>query len=317
MRRGIWFGAAVLVALAAALPLWLVLDDGGVRRLGAIDSTSTGVAGQLTLAGVNGGAPVPIDSFALRVSRPVGAAQPAVDSIEVTLPLATSMTQLVSRAVNGTKAATGKVELVRSVNGALTAYLTFDLTGVNIEGFDDSFSTSSSGGVTEGAERIVLRYDAMTMTCPPSSCAEPTHQQGSASELGVPDLGAMAVRLRSGQSSVPKNFKEAGAAVVSVNMQANYLLPGLFSRARDGKALEKTVQVDLVRHSSDNPRKTATYKLGAASVTSLAIGNTSDDVLDVQVQFSSRHFGLTTYTYTNAGALDKSPSFCFTSCAGL
>jgi hypothetical protein len=26
---------------------------------------------------------------------------------------------------------------------------------------------------------------------------------------------------------------------------------------------------------------------------------------------------VTTYTYTNTGVLDKSASFCFTSCAGL
>jgi hypothetical protein len=50
----------------AAIPLWLVLDEGGVRRLGAIDAESSGQAGQLTLAGVNGGAPIPIDSSASR-----------------------------------------------------------------------------------------------------------------------------------------------------------------------------------------------------------------------------------------------------------
>jgi type VI protein secretion system component Hcp len=319
MRRGIWLGAAVLIAIAAALPLWLVMDDGGVRRLGAIDATSTGQAGQLTLAGVNGGAPFPIDSFAFRITRPVGAAQPDQDSIEVALPLGTNMSQLVGRVANGTKAATGKVELVRiGGNGTPTAYLTFDLTGVSVDGFDDSFSTASSGAVSHGAEEIVLRYDGMTMTCNPSSCAEPTHQQGTATELGVPDLGPLAVRLKSGRLAVPKNLKDAGAAVVTVEMGGNYILPGLFSRAREGKAFEKTVLVEPVRlFQGETVRKAATYKLGAAAITSLAISNTSEDFLDVQVQLSSRHFGVTTYTYTNTGAPDKSSTFCFTSCAGL
>jgi hypothetical protein len=305
------------VAVAAAIPLWLVLDDGGVRRLGAIDAATTGQAGQLTLAGVNGGAPIPIDSFAFRLSRPVGATQPERDSIEVTLPLGTSMTQLVGRAASGAKSATGKVELVRSINGTLTAYLTFVLVNVSLDGFDDSYQLTSSGAVHSGAENIVLRYEAMTMTCPPSTCAEPTHQQGTSTELAVLDLGTRGAWLESGNLSVPKNLKEGGAAVLGATMQPNYLLPGLLAQARDGKRFENTVQVDLVRQSDNTARKTATYKLGAAAVTSLAIGLTSQDVPVVQVEFSSGHFGVTTYAYTATGAPDKSATVCFPSCTGL
>jgi septal ring factor EnvC (AmiA/AmiB activator) len=38
MRRGIWIGAAILVAVAAAVPLWLALDDegGSARRPAAL-----------------------------------------------------------------------------------------------------------------------------------------------------------------------------------------------------------------------------------------------------------------------------------------
>jgi type VI protein secretion system component Hcp len=209
MRRGIWIGAALSIAVVAAIPLWLVLDEGGVRRLGAIDAESSGQAGQLTLAGVNGGAPIPIDSFAFQVRRPVGATQ-AEESIEVTLPLGTSMTQLVSRAALGSKAATGKVELVRTNNNTLTAYLTLNLTNVSVEGYDDSYSTNSSGGVS----------------------------------------------------------------------------------------------------------KAATYKLGAAAVTSLAISDSGQETT-VVAELSSPHFGVTTYSYTAAGVLDKSPTVCLPSCTGL
>lgn len=86
-------------------------------------------------------------------------------SIEVTLPFGMNMTQLVSRAVQG-NAATDKVELVKSINGTLTAYLTFNLTNVGGEGFDDSYSTTSPSGLfQDGAEKIALRYEAMTMSC--------------------------------------------------------------------------------------------------------------------------------------------------------
>lgn len=317
MRRPLWIGAAALVAAAAAIPLWLVIDDGGVRRLGAIDSTASGQAGQLTLAGVNAGAPIPIDSFAFVVRRPVGAAQPELDAIEVSLPLATNMTQLVTRAVQGSKAATGKVELVRSINGTLTAYLTFNLTNVSVDGFDDSYSTlSPSAQLDDGAEAITLRYDAMTMSCIPSVCAEPTHPQGTGTELAVPGDGALAVRLDSGNFSVPKNFDKGGSIAATAVMGPSYLLPALFARAREGTVSEKTVRVELVRSHESSVRKVATYKLGAAVVTSLAI-NYSGEALVVRVGFSSDHFGVTTYTYTSAGVQDKASTSCYPNCNGL
>jgi hypothetical protein len=128
MRRGIWVGAAILVAVAAAIPLWLVVHDGGVRRLGALDpATVHGEAGRLTLGT---SPPIAIDSFVFRMRRPAGASQPELDSIEVTFPSDSSMPQLVGRAVQGSKAESAKVELVRSIDGALTTYLKFDLTNV-------------------------------------------------------------------------------------------------------------------------------------------------------------------------------------------
>lgn len=316
MKRALLIGAAIAVAVAAAIPLWLVLDDGGVRRLGAIDPAATGQAGQLTLAGVNGGAPFPIDAFVFRVSRPAGSAQPQVDSIEVTLPLGMHMTQLVNRAVQGSISATGKVELIRSINGTLTASLTFNLTNVRVDGFDDGYDTSQTGHVVGGAEKIALRYEALTMSCIPTVCAEPTHQQGSASEFASPNDGTLAVKLESGSFSVPKDFKkDVGSIAATATMHPNYLLPALFSRARGGTAFEKTLEVNLVRSILDTARKVATYKLGAAAVTSLQISYSGDAPL-VQVELSSKHFSVTTYSYTNAGVQDKAPTSCFPTCPG-
>jgi hypothetical protein len=36
MRRGIWAGAAIAIAVVVAIPLWLVLDDGGERNQAAL-----------------------------------------------------------------------------------------------------------------------------------------------------------------------------------------------------------------------------------------------------------------------------------------
>jgi hypothetical protein len=319
MRRTVWIGAIALVAIVAAIPLWLVVaDDDGVRRLGAIDAATTGQVGQLTLAGVNAGAPIPIDSAALRVTRPVGAAKPE-ESIALTLPLGTSMPQLVSVTAGAAKAATGKVELVRFSEGTAATELTFDLTGVSIERFDDSYQAGSSGDLQAGGvESIVLRYDGMTMTCTPALCEQPNHGDGPYTEISVPDLGTQAAWVLSGKLSVPRNLKEeTAAAVATTTMLPSYLLPGLLTRAREGNPFGKVVKVDLAKFVDNNRRKTATYKFGTASITSLVIARHRTDLPSVQFELSSRHFSVTTYSYSAAGVAEKPSTFCFPSCTGL
>ena len=227
------------------------------------------------------------------------------------------MTHLVNRVTGGAKSATGKVELVRAAAGTFTALMTFDLTDVSVETFDDSYSTVSGGSVQDGAEKIVLRYGTMTMTCPPTTCAQPTHDPGSASELAAQDFGVAPVKVLSGDLSVPKNLKETGVVTLSAAMAPSYLLPGLITHARDGKAFEKLVQVDLVRLTDDTARKAATYKLGAASIASLAIERRSGDPPLVEVAFASRQFSVMTYSYTATGVAEKPLTACFPSCTGL
>lgn len=40
VKRTVWIGLVMLVAVAAAVPLWLVLADGGERRTGAISDAT-------------------------------------------------------------------------------------------------------------------------------------------------------------------------------------------------------------------------------------------------------------------------------------
>jgi hypothetical protein len=41
MKRGIWIGTAILVAAAAAVPLWLSLDGGGRNQAALAETTET------------------------------------------------------------------------------------------------------------------------------------------------------------------------------------------------------------------------------------------------------------------------------------
>jgi hypothetical protein len=61
MRRGLWIGAAIFVAAAAAIPLWLVVDDGGDRRAGALSSERTSAgAWSIEVDGVKAGPAVSV-----------------------------------------------------------------------------------------------------------------------------------------------------------------------------------------------------------------------------------------------------------------
>ncbi len=40
MRRGTWMGAAIAIAAVVAIPLWLVLDDGGERNQAALTASA-------------------------------------------------------------------------------------------------------------------------------------------------------------------------------------------------------------------------------------------------------------------------------------
>jgi type VI protein secretion system component Hcp len=308
MRRGVILGAAILVAAVAAIPLWLVLDDGGVRRLGSLDPTTVhGSAGRLTFGT---GAPIPIDSFSLNVARPVGAAQPETDSISVTFSLFDRTPALVGRAVGSTKPDPAKIELVRSGGGTSTVYLTVDLTNVSIESLEDFISTEN--GRANGTAEITLRYDSMTVTCTTAVCGQPIHAAGHASDILIPDLGDRAVVLESGAFAVPKAFQAAKQFSSTVTMGPTYLLVPLIARAKDGRTFEKTIQADLYRNAvgEEAPRKFATYKLAGTVVTSLGV-SVSNELPVVSFQLASRRVGVYGYTYTNAGVLEKTNTFCW------
>jgi type VI protein secretion system component Hcp len=63
MKRTLLTGAAIAIALAAAIPLWLALDDDERRAAALQEPMGTGDVGRLILTGKNGGNPFPVRSY--------------------------------------------------------------------------------------------------------------------------------------------------------------------------------------------------------------------------------------------------------------
>jgi type VI protein secretion system component Hcp len=89
MKRILWIGVAVLVAAVVAVPLWLVLDDDGARRAGAlVTPTAAGDVGRLTLIGPQSGTVVvQVRSFDVEVKSPRDAATGQASGKVLYMPL--------------------------------------------------------------------------------------------------------------------------------------------------------------------------------------------------------------------------------------
>ncbi len=318
MKRGFLAGgAAILVAAALAVPLWLAFDDGGARRAAALNPSSpvavvgTGDVGQLTLAGVNGGNPVPVMSFSHSARRPAGAAQ-TDEVLRVTRHVDTNSPQLLGIGLRGAKAATAKLELLSTV--ALppprTVIATYNLTNVSIEKLDESEASLQAG---EAVEALVLRYDTLTVSCAPSACREPVHEPGTEDQISISELGAEPVQIRAMSFGIEKGLGGAkvGFAPATVQMDLSNVAPALILRGRTGTSLGRVI-VDLVKEGGAHPVIYATYDFTAAAATSvdLALSNPRDPpVLTVGLSFSRAK--LSTTEILASGGTGERTNYCW------
>ncbi len=307
MRRTIWIGTAILLAAAAAVPLWLALDDGGEqRRTAALSSTpeASGSAGSLVLAGINKGNPIAINSFSLQVERAAGLTKPSVDRIELVRLMDNASAALMSMVTKGNKAATGTIELKRNGDGYATLALT------NVAAVD--YSHGDQAEIEHGLERLVLEYETIALSQALPSTIDGVIENREA--MIIAGVHADPVEIQATKFSVAKGAPGSGTKVAFPPFEATLisngrLLPGLIERARSGTSIGD-VRVHLRGLSSEHPAY-ARYDLRNAALTSLEMAPNNDGVLFTKIGLSYSRVQLETFARNANGVLVSSPGYCW------
>lgn len=192
MKPLLWTGIAIAAAAVLAVPIWLAVDDGGPRRAAALNPASAENAvlfsdvGKLTIAGINGGNPLPLSAFAYKVRRPVGATQPEVDVLEVVRRVDTASPSLLSLGLRGAKATTARLELLehRPQGTPRPVFMTINLTNVLVDSYDDAHSGISN---FVPVESIGLKYDTVSVVCAVPTCGSSPATTGD-DRISITDL---------------------------------------------------------------------------------------------------------------------------------
>lgn len=163
MKRGfLAAGAAILVAAALAVPLWLAVGDDEGRRTGAI-SAGQGYSAELAIDGAAGG-PFPVESFSWE-AKAVGKGKPELGDFQIVRGADSKSSAWFSFAVGAqpTKApATLVVKRTSQSTGLPETFLTYRLTDAAVRAYrsaDDKTTPATQGDPP--FDTIGLRYSAI------------------------------------------------------------------------------------------------------------------------------------------------------------
>jgi type VI protein secretion system component Hcp len=301
MRRGLWIGAGLIACALAAVPLWLLLDDGDERRTAALSSTpaAVGTAGTLKLAGVKDS--MAIESFAVDIKRE-SESGPAVDRIEIVRMVDISSPALLNM-LTGKKAATGSIEWLRS--GQLAARL--NMTNVAVVDYAQHDAESDE----PGSERLVLEYDTLQMSQQlPTAMEGELERQERILMTGIHNDPAEIVTTTFAARQ-NASAKASFPPFETVLLGNGRLLPGLVDRARSGATVG-----DVRVHLKGNPPQTgqnpdyARYDLRNAIVDSLQLFP-QGATLRTKIGLSYSRVQLSTFVKNQQGAVSSGPGYCF------
>jgi type VI secretion system secreted protein Hcp len=162
MKRFLWAGAIVLVAVVAAVPLWLAQDDDDGRRAGALVTPSATGAdiGRLTLVGkVSGTVTLAVRSFDVEVKTPLDtvsgqrAGAASYKPLEIIKPINATTAGTLRMLVGNEQISTAKLELIRPdpATGQESVYMTYDFTNAAVSSWRNGTR-----------ETISLHYQSIT-----------------------------------------------------------------------------------------------------------------------------------------------------------
>jgi type VI secretion system secreted protein Hcp len=159
MRRAIWIGAAIVVALVAAPVLWLALDDGSDRTSAALvePTAGGGNVGRLTLTGGQSGVVTfPVQSFSWGLTVPISGGQQSGAlrrvPLEIIKPIDPTTPTLFSMLVGNEAIQSAKLDLLNP-SGAI--YLSYTFANASVSNWDDTTS-----------EKLTLYYQSFQTTLP-------------------------------------------------------------------------------------------------------------------------------------------------------
>jgi type VI secretion system secreted protein Hcp len=264
MKRAIWIGAAIAVALVAAPVLWLALDDGGSRTSGALvePTAAGGDVAKLTLTGANSGVvQIPVRSFSWGLSVPVSAGQASGAArrvpLEIIKPIDAATPTLFSMLVTNEAIQTAKLDLL---NASGLPYLSYTFANASLANWDDTTS-----------EKLTLYYQSFTTSMPkaarPTAPASQVIGQMTVSGIGptpVPIVGFAAGALSprdpaSGLATGKRQHKP-----VTVSRAVDGYGPSVLQKVSTNGALGN-VTIELQRPDEAGVMKTyATYVYGNA-----------------------------------------------------
>ena len=168
MKRLLWIGLVVLVAVVIAVPAWIALDDGdSVRRAGALaQPTAAGDVGTLTLVGgPSGTLTIPVQSFDWQVVSPRDTASGAATGQAQRRPFSflkaidENSPVLFKMLTTNEAIQSAKLELQRTNGeGEPETYMTYDLGAGGLASWDDTNN-----------EKVELAYTSITTSGKPSA----------------------------------------------------------------------------------------------------------------------------------------------------
>jgi type VI protein secretion system component Hcp len=275
MRRGIWVGAAVLIAVAAAIPLWLVLDDGGERRAAALTEAPGKGLGRLTIPGVNDGQPFAVDSFSWGAERQANGVQ--FHDLEFTREVSEISPQLFDLA-----APSAKLQLFATdpSQGNIVVWLTYEFTDIAIHVYRDAGGFGGAdltkSGATPQPGRTTARMTfasvnerfAFTLPAPPASVGR----------MAVSTAEGRPVAIRAYQFGFEKRPSgDVSADRLIVTREIDSLAPWLSAAVIRGTPAGTSVTIELIRTSNEgSPETYAVYDLRDVTVESVRDFDDSD-----------------------------------------
>jgi type VI secretion system secreted protein Hcp len=307
MKRAIWIGAAIAVALVAAPVLWLVLDDGGGRTSGALVEPQAGAANvaKLTVTGVKSGVvSIPVQSFSWGVTVPTSSGQVSGAArrlpLDLIKPIDETSPTLFNMLVTNEAIQTAKLDLL---NSSGLPYLSYTFSNASLANWDDTNS-----------EKLSLYYQSFTASlvkaARPAAPASQVIGQMTAPSIGVspvPIVGFATGVISPRDASTGLATGKRQHKPVRVTRAADGYDPTVLQKVSSAAVLG-TITIELQRPNASGVMETyATYTYTNTVGTSVEDSGAAGGVPTQELNFSYQQVDIKVGTQTATDSLSTAP----------